>query len=87
MWQDIVITIANIIFIIAMFPQIWYSYKTKQGVTSLFFCLLNIIAMFALVTVYISLNYFSAASTNGIIILLWITLAIQRIKYGKVGHK
>ncbi len=84
MWQDITITFANIIFIAAMLPQIYYSYKTKKGVTSLFFSLLNILAMISLIVVYTSLNYYSSVATNSIIISLWFVLVIQRIKYGKV---
>ena len=84
MWQDIVISIASIIFVYAMFPQIIYGFKTKKGLISLQFSLLNLFAMIGLVVVYANLNLIFSTIINILISFLWIILLIQRVKYGPV---
>ncbi|MBI2673102.1 hypothetical protein HYX19_02480 [Candidatus Woesearchaeota archaeon] len=84
MWQDIVISIASIIFVYAMIPQIIYGFKTKKGLISVQFSLLNILAMIGLVVVYVSFGLIFSTVLNIIITLLWFILLIQRLKYGTI---
>ena len=81
MWQDAVITIASIIFVYAMIPQIYFGFKKKIGVITYQFSILNTFAMTALTITYYSLNLTFSTVINFIITLLWITLIIQRIIY------
>ncbi len=83
-WQDLIVSIASIIFVYAMLPQIIYGFKTKKGLTSIQFSLLNIIAMVGLVIVYASFNLIFSTVLNVILMFLWFILLIQRLKYGPV---
>ncbi len=87
MWQDIVVSIASIIFVYAMIPQIIYGFKTKKGLISVQFSLLNILAMTGLVVVYATFGLIFSTALNIIITLLWFILLIQRLKYGAIEKK
>ncbi len=86
-WQDIIVSIASIIFVYAMIPQIIYGFKTKKGLISIQFSLLNIVAMIGLIIVYASFNLIFSTILNSIIAFLWFILLIQRLKYGPVKEK
>jgi hypothetical protein len=83
-WQDIVASIASVIFIYAMMPQIIYGFKTRKGLIALQFSVINIIAMTGLVVVYFSLELYAAFVMNVVLIILWIILVFQRLEYGRV---
>jgi uncharacterized protein with PQ loop repeat len=83
-WQDILVAIANAVFIYAMIPQIIYGFKTKKGLISIQFSILNIFAMACLGFVYWSFDLPISIVLNITLILLWLILLTQRIKYGKV---
>ena len=83
-WQDIIVSIASIIFVYAMMPQITYGFKTKKGLISIQFSLLNILAMFGLIIVYASFGLIFSTILNIIIAILWIILLVQRLRYGPV---
>jgi hypothetical protein len=83
-WQDWVASLASVIFIYAMIPQILYGHKTRQGLISIQFAVFNIIAMTGLVVVYASFGLLLAAILNSALILCWIALLGQRLKYGPV---
>ena len=87
MWQDIVISIASIIFVYATIPQIIYGFKIKKGLISVQFSLLNILAMTGLVVVYVSFGLVFSTVINILITLLWFILLIQRLKYGAIEQK
>ena len=80
-WQDIVITVASVVFVYAMVPQIIYGYAKKQGVITYQFSILNIIAMIALTINYYSLNLLFSAAVSLVLTVLWTVLLIQRIIY------
>ena len=83
-WQDIVASIASIIFVYAMMPQIIYGFKTRKGLIALQFSIINIIAMMGLVIVYFSLELYFAFILNILLIILWLILVFQRLIYGGV---
>lgn len=87
MWQDIVVSIASIIFVYAMIPQIIYGFKTKKGLISIQFSLLNILAMTSLVVVYTSFGLVFSTVLSILITLLWFILLVQRLKYGAIEKK
>ena len=86
-WQDIIVAIANVVFIYAMIPQVTYGFKTKKGLISIQFSLLNILAMIGLGIVYFSFNLIFSVFLNIILIILWLILLFQRISYGPIKHK
>lgn len=80
-WQDIIITIASVVFVYAMLPQIIYGFKKKKGIITYQFSILNIVAMIALTITYFSLGLIFSTIISLIITMLWIVLLIQRIIY------
>tara|TARA_Y100000310_G_scaffold316947_1_gene369257 strand:- start:10899 stop:11162 length:264 start_codon:yes stop_codon:yes gene_type:complete len=83
-WQDIIVSLTNLIFIYAMLPQIIYGFKTKKGLISIQFSGLNILAMIGLIFVYASFDLPFSIILTIILIILWIILLFQRLKYKKV---
>lgn len=80
-WQDLVIAIANVVFSISLFPQVYYGFRRKMGLITLAtslptFAGLYIMA-FALFTLFL---YYSAALTF-ITGTLWLILFVQRLVF------
>ena len=80
-WQDIVVTIANLLFAYSLVYQVYYGFKKKKGLLTLTTSLLTVIGLYAISIAFFTLAlYFSAISTtiNG---TLWLILLIQRLVY------
>jgi len=86
-WQDVVVGIVNIIFIYAMLPQIIYGFRTKVGLISIQFSVLNILAMIGLLLVYISFSLYVSVVLTVVLIVLWAVLLYQRLSYGKAKNQ
>jgi hypothetical protein len=67
-----------------MIPQVIYGFKTKRGLISIQFALLNLIAMIGLIIVYASFGLIYSTILNILDTLLWVVLLGQRLKYGPV---
>lgn len=74
-WQDIVLTIGQIIFIIALIPAITHKHK-PHFLTGI----LNAIVLVTFAIVYVTLSLWFAAITTGIVAVLWFVLALQSLK-------
>ncbi|MGI8419623.1 MAG: hypothetical protein ACR2LN_03175 [Candidatus Levyibacteriota bacterium] len=74
-WQDIVLTIGQVIFIIALFPSILSKDKPAFQTS-----ILTSAVSFSISVVYITLNIKFAAISAGINGILWLILAIQKYK-------
>ena len=72
-WQDIVLTIGQVIFIIALIPAIKHKHK-PPFLTSV----LNGIVLFSFVIVYLSLSLWFAAITTAVVGGFLLSLAIQK---------
>lgn len=83
-WQDTIASLAAVLFVYSILPQIIYGFKIKKGLIALQFSIINIIAMIGLVIVYFSLELYFAFILNILLIILWIILVFQRLIYGKV---
>jgi len=86
-WQDVVIGVVNVLFMYAMIPQLVYGFKTKKGLISVQFSILNIVAMILLLIVYVSFGLYLSVVLTSALIVLWAVLFFQRVSYGKVGHQ
>lgn len=71
-WQDIVLTVGQIIFIIALIPAI----RNKQKPPFLT-NILNAFVLFCFGVVYITLSLWFAAVTTCIVAILWLVLTVQ----------
>ena len=87
MWQDIIVSIASLVFVYAMIPQIIYGFQTKKGLISIQFSVLNILAMLGLITAYASFGLAFSVILNVLILILWVILLAQRIKYGPLKKR
>lgn len=74
-WQDIVLTIGQIIFIIALIPAITHKHKPPFSTG-----ILNAIVLVTFAIVYITLSLWFASVTTGIVAVLWFVLALQSLK-------
>jgi uncharacterized protein with PQ loop repeat len=74
-WQDLVMTIGTIIFIIALLPSVLSKDKPAISTSVLTGSVLGVF-----VVVYYSLNLYTAAFTNTISSAMWFVLAFQKIK-------
>lgn len=78
MWQDTVIAICQLLFIVAMWPTI--KGKDKPALST---CIMNTVLVaviaFCLGTLHLWFSLITATSTA----LLWLTLVIQKMKIDK----
>jgi len=80
-WQDIVITIANLLFSYALIPQVYHGFKTKKGVMVLQTAILTTIGLYVSCIAFFSLNLFFSGFICALNGTLWLVLLIQRIIY------
>jgi hypothetical protein len=81
LWQDVVLTGANIVFVVSLLPQVINGFKNKKGFISLWTSGPTTVALFTVsYTVYTLQLYFSASITvvSG---LLWLMIFIQKLVY------
>jgi hypothetical protein len=82
-WQDIVISGANIVFAYSLFYQVLHGFRNKKGTLTLMASGLTALGLYAMAVPFFTLElYFSAlfAAVNG---TLWLALFAQRMVYGK----
>lgn len=82
-WQDIVITIANIIFSASLLPQVIYGFKKRKGFVTATTSGPTFIGLYAISIAFYSLNLTLSAIVSFITGTLWLTLFVQRIVYEK----
>ena len=82
-WQDIIVTIANILFSYSLIWQVYYGYKKKKALISLQSSFLTMIGLYALAVVYFSLNLIFSTITGLISGTLWLFLFIEGLIYEK----
>lgn len=85
-WQDLAITSTNIIFTLALIPQIYYGFKEKKGLVSFGASAPTFICLFVLAYTYSSLNLKFATLMTVLTGLAWLTLFLQRWKYGPTSN-
>ncbi len=82
-WQDVVISAANIIFAYSLVYQVVHGFRNKKGTLTLMASGLTSIGLYAMAFSFFTLElYFSTvlAAVNG---TLWLALFVQRMVYGK----
>ena len=80
-WQDIVITIANIIFSASLLPQIYYGFKKKEGTITLITSGPTFIALYAICFAFFTLSLYFSTIMSFITGSLWLVLFVQRLIY------
>ncbi len=82
-WQDIVITFANLVFVISLVPQIIYGYKNKKGYIKLETSVPTFLALYSMSIAFFTLNLFYSCIAVFMGGTCWLILAIQRFIYKK----
>ncbi|MCK4550821.1 MAG: hypothetical protein KAT91_02615 [Candidatus Aenigmarchaeota archaeon] len=82
-WQDIVISIVNIVFIIALVPQIYNGFKLKKGSVIIATSLPTFIGLYVVAIVFYTLQLYYSSFVTVIGGILWTILFIQRLMYKK----
>jgi len=82
-WQDIVITIANLLFTYALIPQVYLGFKRRKGFMTIQTSFITSIGLYAMAIAFLTLSLtfsFFISLING---TLWFILFMQRLIYGK----
>ena len=80
-WQDNVISIANIVLSISLVPQILHGFKTKTCDIKKATSIPIILALSSLVVAYITLSLYLSAIMTATVVIGWIILLTQSIIY------
>lgn len=80
-WQDIVLTIAIILFSYALIPQVYEGFKKKKGLVNLQTSSITAAGMYAVSIVYFTLNLYFSTIIGIINAVLWTLLFIQKLIY------
>jgi uncharacterized protein with PQ loop repeat len=84
LWQDIVLSIINIGFVIALIPQLIKVQKTKSAAdfawtSIIFYCF----GLFAIGTVFITLNFYLTSIPYFVTGLMWGVIVMKKMQYEK----
>lgn len=82
-WQDWVISISSILFVYSLSNQVWYGFKKKKGFLTIQASVLTTIGLYAVAISFFFLNLYFSAVLTLVNATLWLTLFLQRLKYGK----
>lgn len=81
-WQDLILTIGNVIFIIALVPSILS--KDKPAILT---SILSFLVLMSFAGVYVSLSLWASAVFIFITSILWLILAIQKYNSNRLIKK
>jgi len=83
-WQDIVLTIAYLIFTVALLPQVYEGFKFRKGVIAISTSVPTFIGLYVISYVFYTLDLTFSAVMSVVTGTLWLILFIQRLVYGGV---
>ncbi len=78
-WQDIVVTIASLVFTYALIIQVYTGFKAKKGLINFWTALLTTTALYAIALIYFTLNLLFSSIIGAVNGTLWLILFIQKI--------
>jgi len=81
MWQDIVITIANLMLSYAVVPQVYHGFKTKKGHMTFQTTFLTTVGLYASCLAFFTLGLFFSGTITAFNATMWLILLIQKIIY------
>jgi len=81
MWQDILITIVNIIFCVSLLPQVALGFRERKGVITHVTSIPTFIGCFAMAFAFFTMSLYLSAFTTFFVGFLWLLLFVQRMMY------
>jgi len=82
MWQDLVISMANILFSYSLIFQVYHGFKKKKGFLTFQTSLITTIGLYGITIAFFSLGLFLSTIFSFLSGSLWLILFGQRIIYG-----
>ncbi|HLC37250.1 MAG TPA: hypothetical protein VJJ53_00540 [Candidatus Nanoarchaeia archaeon] len=83
LWQDIIISISNILFSYALIPQVYHGFKKKKGFITLQTSLLTFVGLYAIAIAFLTFKLYFSMTITAITGTFWVILFLQRLIYGK----
>lgn len=83
LWQDLVITVACVVFSVSLLPQVYHGFKEKIGPITYGTSVPTFLGCYVMAFVYFTLALYFSAVTTFVTGTLWLILLIQRIIYKK----
>ena len=80
-WQDIVISLANLVFVISLVPQVIHGHKLKKGLITLKTSIPTVIGLYVMSFAFFTLNLVYSATLSFFTGTLWLILLIQKLSY------
>lgn len=80
-WQDIVISIVNIVFSLALVPQVYYNFKNKVGSVVISASLPTFLGLYVLTFTFYTLNLYYSTIVSFMTGSFWLILFIQKLIY------
>jgi hypothetical protein len=80
-WQDIIITIANLMFTYSLINQVHHGFKKKKGFLTITTSVLTFIGLYAMAVAFFTLGLYFSAIVATINATLWFVLFIQKMIY------
>lgn len=82
-WQDMVISTANIVFVISLIPQVYYGFKEKTGPIKLQTSIPTSLGLCTMSYALWTLGLYISAIVTFLSGIMWGILFIQKIIYSK----
>ena len=86
-WQDLVVSIANFLFVISLINQVWYGYRRKKALISKATSVPTFIALYGMCIAFFTLSLFLSSAMIFLTATLWLILFIQSLMYKEVEAK
>jgi len=83
-WQDILLSLSNILFTYSLTWQVYYGFKNKKGYLTLQSSFITTVGLFVISFTFLSLGLYFAAIVSLINGTLWYILLLQRMIYHKI---
>ena len=83
-WQDFLLSIANLILSVSLFPQIFKGFKKKKGFISFYTSIPTFLSLYSISFAYFTLDLLFSSISSFVAASLWFVLFIQRIIYERI---
>jgi len=80
-WQDIVITLVNIVFSLSVIPQALLGFRHKKGVMTHWTTVPTFLGCFFMAFAFLTLDLYFSAATTLMTGVFWAVLFVQRMWY------
>jgi hypothetical protein len=85
-WQDIVISLMNVVFSYALVKQVLQGFKDKQGYINLQTASFTFAGMFIISFCLLTLGLIFSFAVGIFNASMWLILLLQKVKYGEADY-